>query len=91
MSAKRPEEGSLGFLIRVTFVATLGGFLFGFDTAVISGTIGFLKERFALDAVMEGWVVSSALVGCIIGAAGAGWLSAVRAHQPRWWNHVRAA
>ncbi len=75
MSATRPEEGSLGFLLRVTFVATLGGFLFGFDTAVISGTIGFLKEGFALDAVMEGWVVSSALVGCIIGAAGAGWLS----------------
>ncbi|MEN7550650.1 sugar porter family MFS transporter [Rapidithrix thailandica] len=63
------------YLSAVTLIATLGGFLFGFDTAVISGTIGFLKNQFALDAVMEGWVVSSALLGCIIGAAFAGYLS----------------
>ena len=49
--------------------------MFGYDTAVISGTIGFVKEKFALDAVMEGWYVSSALVGCLAGVSVAGYLS----------------
>lgn len=57
------------YLILVAFVAALGGFLFGYDTAIISGTIGFVKTKFELDAVTEGWFVSSALVGCIIGVA----------------------
>ncbi len=51
-----------------TFVAALGGFLFGFDTAVISGTIPFITKYFALSDVTLGWAVSSALIGCIIGA-----------------------
>lgn len=59
----------------VTSVAALGGFLFGFDTAVISGTIDALRDKFALDSVMEGWIVSCALVGCIFGALMAGALS----------------
>lgn len=56
-------------------MVALGGFLFGFDTAVVSGTIGLLEEQFALTSLMEGWVVSSALVGCVAGVAGAGILS----------------
>ena len=48
-------------------MAALGGFLFGYDTAIISGTIGFVKTKFELNAVAEGWFVSSALVGCIFG------------------------
>lgn len=59
----------------LAFVASLGGFLFGYDTAVISGTISLVKAKFALDAVAEGWFVSSALVGCIIGVSIAGYLS----------------
>ncbi|MBT5902798.1 MAG: sugar porter family MFS transporter [Opitutaceae bacterium] len=55
------------YLILVAFVAALGGFLFGYDTAIISGTIGFVKTKFELDTVAEGWFVSSALVGCIWG------------------------
>lgn len=55
------------YLVLVAFVAALGGFLFGYDTAIISGTIGFVKTKFELDAVSEGWFVSSALVGCILG------------------------
>ena len=51
-----------------TFVAALGGLLFGFDTAVISGTIPFITDYFALTDVMLGWAVSSALLGCILGA-----------------------
>ncbi len=49
--------------------------LFGFDTAVISGATGLLKKQFDLSDWMEGWVVSSALLGCIIGAMAAGTLS----------------
>jgi len=63
------------YLALVCFVAALGGFLFGFDTAVISGTVGFVKAKFAMNVVMEGWFVSSALVGCVIGVVFAGKLS----------------
>ena len=62
-------------LVALAFVAALGGFLFGFDTAVISGTVSFVKAQFELSAWAEGWFVSSALVGCILGVAGAGVLS----------------
>ncbi|MDZ7370864.1 MAG: sugar porter family MFS transporter [candidate division KSB1 bacterium] len=58
-----------------SFVAALGGLLFGYDTAVISGGIGFLKEFFDLNPAQEGWAVSSALVGCIIGVAASGFLN----------------
>ena len=56
-------------------IAALGGFLFGYDTAIISGTIGFVKAQFDLNTVMEGWYVSSALVGTILGVSLAGILS----------------
>lgn len=56
-----------GQLALIVVTATLGGLLFGFDTAVISGTISFVKEQFAMGSLMEGWFVSSALLGCIIG------------------------
>ena len=64
-----PEEGSRLFLAWICFVATLGGFLFGFDTAVISGTVEFVERQFSLTKVEVGWFGSAALVGCIIGAA----------------------
>ncbi len=63
------------YLLGIVLVASLGGFLFGYDTAVISGTIGFVKNKFGLDSVMEGWYVSSALVGCLAGVSVAGVLS----------------
>jgi len=55
------------FLLLVTFAAALGGLLFGFDTAVISGAVPFIKTYFALDDIALGWAVSSLLVGCIAG------------------------
>jgi sugar porter (SP) family MFS transporter len=63
------------YLLFITLSAALGGFLFGYDTAVISGTIGLVKSQFGLNTVMEGWFVSSALLGCITGVAFAGELS----------------
>ncbi len=59
----------------LTAVAALGGLLFGYDTAVISGAIGFLKTKFDLTPAMQGWAASSAIIGCIFGAMFAGWAS----------------
>lgn len=55
-----------------TVVAALGGFLFGFDTAVISGTTENLESVFALNEFWLGFTVASALIGTIVGAFGAG-------------------
>jgi SP family arabinose:H+ symporter-like MFS transporter len=63
------------YLYLVCLVAALGGFLFGFDTAVISGTVSLVKHDFGLNAVSEGWFVSCALLGCIIGVSVSGKLS----------------
>jgi len=60
------------YLLMVTIIGALGGLLFGYDTAVISGAIGFLETKFQLDANLKGWAVSSAIFGCIIGVAIAG-------------------
>jgi len=61
-----------GLLWGVCFVASLGGVLFGFDTAVISGTFGIVEELFGLSKIEVGWFGSSALVGAIAGAFVAG-------------------
>lgn len=63
------------FLTAITLIATLGGLLFGFDMAVISGVLPFVKSQFSLSSATEGWFVSSALVGCIIGVSFSGDLS----------------
>ena len=63
------------YIIWFAVVASLGGFLFGYDTAVISGTLAFVREQFGLQAALEGWYVSSALVGCVGGVSVAGFLS----------------
>lgn len=70
-----PKNRSRISLIGLAGIASLGGLLFGYDTAVISGTLSMVKTQFALNAVMEGWYVSSALLGCVIGVSFAGWLS----------------
>jgi sugar porter (SP) family MFS transporter len=58
-----------GMLIRNAIVAALGGLLFGFDTAVISGTTDALRSIFELDSQSLGFTVASALIGTIVGAA----------------------
>ncbi|MFK7871793.1 MAG: sugar porter family MFS transporter [Oligoflexales bacterium] len=61
--------------IALACIASLGGFLFGFDTAVISGTVLRLKETLNLSPEGLGFVVSSALLGSVLGSALSGWLS----------------
>lgn len=68
-------QKSSSYLYLVCLVAALGGFLFGFDTAVISGTISLVTRDFGLNAISEGWFVSCALLGCIIGVIISGKLS----------------
>lgn len=63
------------YVVLVAVVAAIGGLLFGYDTAVISGGIGFLRAHFSLDAAEMAWAASSALAGCILGAAIAGVIS----------------
>ncbi|PYX72987.1 MAG: MFS transporter [Acidobacteria bacterium] len=60
------------YLVKSTVVAALGGLLFGFDTAVISGTTGALRQTFQLSPGMLGITVASALWGTVIGSMLAG-------------------
>ncbi|MNI10386.1 Arabinose-proton symporter [compost metagenome] len=69
------EQVSMKFVILVSIISALGGLLFGFDTAVVSGAIGFMEQRFQLSELEVGWAVSSLIIGCIVGAALSGLLS----------------
>ena len=75
MANRQSETGSVTYVMLVCLVAALGGLLFGYDTGVINGAIGPLKEHFALDAQAKGWATGCALLGCALGAAIAGVLS----------------
>ena len=66
-----PSHSRAPLVIAAT-VATLGGFLFGYDNIVISGAIGFLSQLFRLDAAGIGWAAGCALIGCIAGCIVAG-------------------
>ena len=63
------------YLLLITIVSALGGLLFGYDTGVINGAQFFLSKYFELDPGMKGWVVGSALLGCLVGALASGKLS----------------
>jgi len=70
------KKGSVLYVALVCVVAALGGLLFGYDTGVIAGAIGFLEVHFNLDpSFQKGWVAASALIGCTIGVSFAGLLS----------------
>ena len=64
-----------GYVIFMAVVAAIGGILFGYDTAVISGTTAIVKNQFGLTNMMEGWYVGCALIGSIAGVLVAGSLS----------------
>ena len=65
----------IGYVIFMAVVAAIGGILFGYDTAVISGTTAIVKSQFGLSDMMEGWYVGCALIGSIGGVLVAGSLS----------------
>lgn len=72
MMTPRREEYNRSYIYRIAFVATLGGFLFGYDTAIINGAILFIKRQFLLSDWQTEIVASSLLLGCVIGTALAG-------------------
>jgi len=63
------------YILFAVSVAALGGFLFGYDTAVISGAVGYLETYFKLTPMQTGWAGASAIIGCIPGAMVGGMLS----------------
>lgn len=69
------NEGNKWYVYKATIVAAVGGLLFGYDTAVVAGAIGFIQKKYELSSAMVGWVASCALIGCIVGAMFAGKLS----------------
>jgi MFS transporter, SP family, sugar:H+ symporter len=71
------EKGSTNFvfIIIITLVATIGGFLFGYDSGVINGTVEGLQKAFQSNSVGTGFNVACMLLGCAIGAFCAGWLA----------------
>ena len=69
------QKNTLGYVIFMAVVAAIGGILFGYDTAVISGTTSIVKNQFQLTDMMEGWYVGCALIGSIAGVLVAGSLS----------------
>lgn len=64
-------------MVFLSMVAAIGGFLFGYDTAVISGAVSLVTEQFDLTSIRSGWFVASALIGSIVGVLFAGRLSDV--------------
>lgn len=69
------SSGSLGYALTITLVATLGGFLFGYDSGVINGTVKGLQTAFGSDSIGTGFSVASMLLGCAVGAFLAGRLA----------------
>lgn len=76
---KTTAQGSVGFVLFASAVTAIGGFLFGYDTAVINGANTFLQAHFALDpdrdARLIGLATAAAIIGCIPGAMSAGFIS----------------
>ncbi len=60
------------YIIGISFISALGGYLFGFDFAVISGALPFLRTQFLLTPVWEGFLTGSLALGCIVGCLFAG-------------------
>lgn len=66
------EQTNMGFIITTALVATIGGFLFGYDSGVINGTVDGLRTAFGSEDIGTGFNVASMLLGCAVGAAFAG-------------------
>jgi SP family sugar:H+ symporter-like MFS transporter len=76
-SRAHPSEGNTAFIIFISCIATIGGFLFGFDSGVINGTVDGLQSAFGSDSAGTGFNVASMLLGCAAGAFFAGSLADV--------------
>ncbi|MBW1654101.1 sugar porter family MFS transporter [Flavobacterium quisquiliarum] len=82
------QKENFKYIIFLSIIGAIGGFLFGYDVAVISGTIEQVSKQFALDNVSTGWYVGCALIGSIIGVAFAGKIADVLGRK---WTMLLAA
>lgn len=71
-----------GYILGISFISALGGYLFGFDFAVISGALPFLRTAFDLNAWWEGLLTGSLALGCIVGCLAAGSLADKYGRRP---------
>jgi MFS transporter, SP family, sugar:H+ symporter len=72
LASTEEERFNTARAVQLAVVAALGGFMFGFDTAVINGTVTAMREDFSMSSGLTGFVVASALLGAALGAWGAG-------------------
>ncbi|HUQ64536.1 MAG TPA: sugar porter family MFS transporter [Flavitalea sp.] len=77
-----PSSYNFGYIVLISLISALGGYLFGFDFAVISGALPFLKAQFGLDAYWEGFTTGSLALGCIAGCFLAGSVSQMYGRKP---------
>ncbi len=76
------EKFNIRYVLGISFIAALGGYLFGFDFAVITGGLPFLADQFGLDASGEGATTASLAIGCVIGCFFAGNISDKYGRKP---------
>ncbi len=74
-NVKPSKKHNIAYIVRICCIAALGGILLGYDTAVISGAIGPIRDYFSLSPAQTGWAVSSVVLGSILGAVSAGWFA----------------
>jgi len=70
-----PANYNSTYILFISFISALGGYLFGFDFAVIAGALPFLKQQFGLNEYWEGFATASLAIGCIAGCLVAGRVS----------------
>src|SRR5271154_5182104 len=79
---KAGPAGSAVYVVALSSVAAVGGFLFGFDSGVINGAVGALASAFGTEAAGTGFAVASVLLGCAVGAFLAGTLADFMGRRP---------
>jgi SP family sugar:H+ symporter-like MFS transporter len=80
--SKVERTGSRIYVVGISLVAAIGGFLFGFDSGVVNGTVHALSVAFGTQAAATGFAVASVLLGCAVGAFGAGTLASRIGRRP---------
>ena len=75
MTEASPARANMGYIGAIVAVATIGGFLFGYDSGAVNGTQDGLRQAFGLGDAGLGFTVGSLLIGCFIGAFFAGRLA----------------
>lgn len=70
------------YILYISFISAMGGYLFGFDFAVIAGALPFLKQQFSFNEYWEGFATASLALGCVVGCLVAGSLSDKYGRRP---------